>query len=165
MPVTNSDMILNTDHESWLLMSFHDFGWKLSWMILSSFSVMGIISGFQDFRFQIKDFDKNNSYAQIKGKYTDYSESSFFTDSKEFSFSDSNEMPDDNYEMNYFLCDLAGNNIEGCLSFTLNRTGSTYEISEELENIIGNTVSEVGEISLTERNISRILSKLSNQKG
>ena len=42
MPSTNSAMILNTDHESWLLMSLHDFGWKLSWMILSSFSDIDI---------------------------------------------------------------------------------------------------------------------------
>ena len=43
MPSTNSAMILNTDHESWVLMSFHDLGWKLFWMIFTSLSVIGMV--------------------------------------------------------------------------------------------------------------------------
>ena len=104
-----------------------------------------------------KYFDAGKSYMEIKGKYTEYSASSSFADTKELSFLDVDQMPDDNYELKYHLADLAGNSIEGNLDFTINRNGSTYEISEELKNIIGNTVSEVGEISLTERNLNRIL--------
>ncbi len=102
-------------------------------------------------------FDTEKSYVEIKGMYTDYAASYSFKETKELSFYDIDQMPDDNYEIKYYLADLAGNSIEGKLDFTINRNGSTYEISEELKNLIGNTVSEVGEISLTERNLNRIL--------
>ena len=126
---------------------------------ITGISDQDILNGELNIFMTAKDiyFDTEKSYVEIKGMNTDYAASYSFKETKELSFYDIDQMPDDNYEIKYYLVDLAGNSIEGKLDFTINRNGSTYEISEELKNLIGNTVSEVGEISLTERNINRIL--------
>ena len=64
---------------------------------------------------------------------------------------------DDIYELNIITSDLAGNESSECISFTINRYGSDYEVSDEAVKLNGSFVNETGDIIIREINFDEIV--------
>lgn len=99
--------------------------------------------------------DEEKSFAKIKGKNR-HDEYVYYFEGNEINIFDEKGFVDDYYTLNIYLEDKAGNVSEREIDFTINRKGSTFEVDEKNEKIIGSFTSEIKDFYITEKNLNEI---------
>ena len=99
--------------------------------------------------------DEEKSFAKIKGKNR-YDEYVYYFEGNEINIFDEKGFADDYYTLNIYLKDKAGNVSEREIDFTINRKGSTFEVDEKNEKIIGSFTSEIKDLYITEKNLNEV---------
>ncbi len=90
----------------------------------------------------------NRGRVKLEGSYADGNNGRTFT----FQNFAKEKAVDDIYTLTASTTDKAGNTVKQTVTFSVNRFGSTYELSRSLQKLNGSYVKEAGDIVLTEIN-------------
>lgn len=94
----------------------------------------------------------NNGSMEVKGSFSDTTNGQIFT----FADFEKEQMYDDFYTLTVSQTDLAGNVTEEEISFSVNRFGSVYVLSDEAAEINGKYINEAIDIVITETNVNNL---------
>lgn len=94
----------------------------------------------------------NRKSVELDGAYSDQHNGRVFT----FNNFDNNKTIDDIYTLDASITDKAGNTSTQIIVFSVNRFGSTYELSTETEFLNGKYVKQAEDIIISEVNVDRL---------
>ncbi|MCR5847325.1 MAG: hypothetical protein K6G75_04335 [Lachnospiraceae bacterium] len=102
--------------------------------------------------------DKNDSYVELIGRNENTIKYEFETNDSAMTVnvSDEKELNDDYYTLKCHSKDKSGNESEIIKEFTLNRRGSSFDISNELKDSLGKTIENITNVRIIENNISKV---------
>ncbi len=109
-------------------------------------------TNFDSSRVQMNLFGANRKSVEAVGSQVDSYNGGVFT----FVNFEKVKEVDDIYTLTASLTDKAGNSSEKTITFSVNRFGSTYALSEDTENINGSFIKDSQDIIVTETNVNEL---------